>query len=90
MAGRLLEQRDGLAPDEDADYWFEEIEAVLPHCRTLLQMVSLHRNLDAAVRALAKQEQQTARPAVLTGEARLALTVAADFLKAAKAAPITT
>ncbi|MEU5088365.1 hypothetical protein [Streptomyces sp. NPDC021356] len=89
VAGRLLEQRDGLVLDEDADYWFEEIAAVLPHCRTPLQMVSLHRYLDAAVRALAKQERQTGRNAALTDGARLALTAAADFLKAAKTEPIT-
>nr|BFD87966.1 hypothetical protein StreXyl84_73670 [Streptomyces sp. Xyl84] len=89
VAGRLLEQRDGLVLGEDADYWFEEIEAVLPHCRTPLQMVSLNRYLDAAVRALAKQEQQTARPVALTDEARLALGAAAEFLKAAKPEPIT-
>jgi hypothetical protein len=80
VADRLLNQRDGLVPDEDADYWFEEIETVLPNCRTPLQMVSLHRYLQAAVRALSKVEQRTARPVSLTDGARLALSAAAEFL----------
>lgn len=80
IAGRLLEQRQGLTLDDDAGYWFEEIEAVLPNCRTPLQMVSLNRYLDAAVRSLSKVEQRTARPAARTDEARLALSAAAEFL----------
>jgi hypothetical protein len=80
IAGRLLEQRDGLTLEDDADYWLEEIEAVLPNCRTPLQMLSLNRYLAAAVRALSKVEQRTARPAARTDEARLALSAAAEFL----------
>ncbi|MGW1189177.1 hypothetical protein [Streptomyces sp. NPDC002559] len=80
VADRLLNQRDGLVPDEDAEYWFEEIETVLPNCRTPLQMVSLHRYLQAAVRALSKVEQRTARPVSFTEGARLALSAATEFL----------
>ncbi|MEU6479320.1 hypothetical protein ABZ858_20990 [Streptomyces sp. NPDC047017] len=80
LAARLLAQRDGLSADEDTDYWFEEIEAVLPHCRTPLQMVSLQRYLSAAVRSLSKQEQRTARPVARTDEAHLALTAAKEFV----------
>ncbi|MGW2180372.1 hypothetical protein ACWCXX_20150 [Streptomyces sp. NPDC001732] len=80
VADRLLNQRDGLVPDEDVDYWLEEIEMVLPNCHTPLQMVSLHRYLQAAVRALSKVEQRTARPVSLTDGARLALSAAAEFL----------
>lgn len=79
VATRLLEQREALLRDDDADYWLEEIEAVLPHCRTPLQMVSLNRYLDAALRALTKLEQSTARAVALTEEARLALDAAVEL-----------
>ncbi|WP_258314559.1 hypothetical protein [Streptomyces sp. Act143] len=79
VATRLLEQREALVRDEDTDYWLEEIEAVLPHCRTPLQMVSLKRYLDAALRSLTKLEQQSARSVALTDEARLALAAAVEL-----------
>ncbi|MGW2034680.1 hypothetical protein [Streptomyces sp. NPDC001811] len=78
---RLLEQRESLQRDEDADYWLEEIEAVLPHCRTPLQMVSLNRYLDAALRALLKLEKRTGRSPALTDEARLVLDAAVELQK---------
>lgn len=81
VATCLLEQRSGLVPHDDADYWFEEIEAVLPDCRTPLQMASLGRYLAAVVRALAKLEEGTARPVALTNEARLALSAATELLR---------
>lgn len=81
IAARLLEVRDGLLLDDDAEYWFEEIEVVLPTCSTPLQMVSLNRYLGAAVRALAKQEKNTARSVAVTDEARLALAAAQEFLR---------
>lgn len=79
VATRLLEQREFLQRDDDADYWLEEIEAVLPHCQTPLQMLSLNRYLDAAVRALSKVEKHTARPVALTEEAHLALAAAVEL-----------
>ncbi|AEY85658.1 hypothetical protein SHJG_0381 [Streptomyces hygroscopicus subsp. jinggangensis 5008] len=79
MATRLLEQRESLQCDEDADYWLEEIEAVLPHCQTPLQMLSLNRYLDAALRALLKLEKRTGRSPALTEEARLALAAAVEL-----------
>ncbi|MEU8718554.1 hypothetical protein [Streptomyces sp. NPDC048663] len=75
---RLLEQRESFVRDEDVDYWWEEIEAVLPQCQTPLQMMSLHRYLDAALRALAKLEKRSARPVTSTEEARLALAAARE------------
>ncbi|GGJ39649.1 hypothetical protein GCM10010121_058450 [Streptomyces brasiliensis] len=79
VATRLLEQREALLRDDDIDYWLEEIEAVLPHCQTPLQMVSLNRYLDAALRALTKLERRSARSAALTEEARLALAAAVEL-----------
>jgi hypothetical protein len=81
IAARLLEQRDELLPDDDVDYWLEEIEAVLPNCRTPLQMVSLNRYLDAALRALDRKAQQTELPAARTDEALLVLSAASEFLR---------
>ncbi|GGM25700.1 hypothetical protein GCM10010129_82770 [Streptomyces fumigatiscleroticus] len=79
VAARLVEQREFLQRDEDADYWLGEIEAVLPHCQTPLQMVSLERYLDAALRALSKLEKRTARSAALTEDASLALAAAVEL-----------
>ncbi|WP_245790757.1 hypothetical protein [Streptomyces monashensis] len=79
VATRLLEQRESLQRDEDADYWMEEIEAVLPHCQTPLQMMSLSRYLDAALRALSNVEKRTARSAALTEGARVALAAAVQL-----------
>ncbi|WP_331737612.1 hypothetical protein [Streptomyces sp. NBC_00019] len=79
VATRLLEQREALLRDDDADYWLEEIEVVLPHCQTPLQMVSLNRYLDAALRALTKLQQATARSVALTEAARLALDAALEL-----------
>ncbi|KMS91847.1 hypothetical protein ACZ91_07535 [Streptomyces regensis] len=85
MATRLLEQRESLQCDEDADYWLEEIEAVLPHCQTPLQMMSLNRYLDAALRALLKLEKRTGRSPALTEDARLALAAAVELQKVPRA-----
>lgn len=85
LAVQLLEQRDGLVENEDTEYWLEEVEAVLPHCRTPLQMVSLSRYLEATVRALDKVQATTARPAAFTDEACRALAAVAQFLQGAEA-----
>jgi DMSO/TMAO reductase YedYZ molybdopterin-dependent catalytic subunit len=79
VATGLLEHRDALLRDDDVDYWLEEIEAVLAHCQTPLQMMSLHRYLDAALRALAKLEKQAARSVARTEEARLAVAAAVEL-----------
>ncbi|MFF6981321.1 hypothetical protein ACFZAV_27335 [Streptomyces sp. NPDC008343] len=76
LAQRLLEHREGLAPDEDAEYWLDEMAEVLPSCVTPTQMVSLERYLDAALRALSRLEQRTASPVVTTEDARTALAAA--------------
>ncbi|AWW43612.1 hypothetical protein DN051_41505 (plasmid) [Streptomyces cadmiisoli] len=81
MAQRLLDHREGLVLDEDAEYWLDEVAEVLPNCVTGIQMVSLHRYLGAAVRALSRLEQRTARPVTMTDEAGLALSAAAHFVE---------
>jgi hypothetical protein len=80
VARRLLEYRDGLVLDEDAEYWLDEVAEVLPDCSTPTQMVSLHRYLSAAVRALSNAEKRLARPAATTNEAHLVLSAAVAFL----------
>ncbi|WP_199315043.1 MULTISPECIES: hypothetical protein [Streptomyces] len=81
VAQRLLDHREGLVLDEDAEYWLDEVAEVLPNCVTGIQMVSLHRYLGAAVRALSRLEQRTARPVTMTDEAGLALSAAAHFVE---------
>lgn len=80
VAQRLLDNRDGLVRNEDAEYWLDEVAEVLPHCTTATQMVSLSRYLSAALRALEREEQRTARPVATTDEARLARSAAAELL----------
>ncbi|MFF8592442.1 hypothetical protein ACF061_13525 [Streptomyces sp. NPDC015220] len=77
VARRLLEQRSALVLDEDAEYWLDEISAVLPDCATPTQMVSLDRYLGAAVRSLRKLEQRTASPVTTNREAHAAYLAAA-------------
>ena len=80
VARRLLEYRDELLPDSDAEDWLDELAAVVNDCHTATQQVSLARYLDAAVRAFTKVEQRTGRPAVMTENARLAYTAAVELV----------
>ncbi|MEV8434728.1 hypothetical protein [Streptomyces chartreusis] len=79
VARRLLEQREALGPDEDAEYWFDEMAEVLPSCVTPTQMVSLERYLDAALRVLSKLEQRTACSVASTEAAQAALAAARQW-----------
>lgn len=80
VAQRLVNHREGLVVDEDAEYWLDEVAEVLPNCSTPTQMVSLERYVNAAVRALSKLERRTARPVTTDHEARLAFAAAVEFL----------
>ncbi|MEU4490106.1 hypothetical protein AB0H94_35420 [Streptomyces purpurascens] len=86
-ARQLLQHRDGLVLDEDAQYWLDEVAEVLSHCSTPTQVVSLSRYLSAAVRALSNAEKRTARPAATTNEARLALSAATSLVTRRNAQP---
>jgi hypothetical protein len=76
---RLLEQRDGLVSDADAQDWLDEMAAVVDDCHTSTQQVSLGRYLDAALRSLAKLEQRTGKPPATTEAARLAYSAAVEL-----------
>ncbi|MFJ6651101.1 hypothetical protein ACIQPS_36430 [Streptomyces sp. NPDC091290] len=80
VAQRLLQHRDSLLLDEDAEYWLDEVAEVLSNCSTPIQTVSLSRYLAAVVRALTNAERHTARPAATTDDARLALAAVAEFV----------
>ncbi|MEU9631460.1 hypothetical protein AB0D89_32300 [Streptomyces luteogriseus] len=80
VAKRLLQHRDDLVQDEDAEYWLDEVAEVLSNCSTPTQVVSLSRYLAAAVRALTNIERRTARPAATTDDAHLALAAAAELV----------
>ncbi|MFG2197109.1 hypothetical protein [Streptomyces sp. NPDC048639] len=54
IARSLLAQRNNLASADEADYWLDQIEAVLEDCETPTQQLSLDRYLGATVRALRK------------------------------------
>jgi hypothetical protein len=80
VAQRLLDHREELAADTDAQDWLDEMAAVVDDCHTPTQQVSLARYLDAAVRAFAKMEQRTGKPPATTEAARLAYSAAVELL----------
>lgn len=81
VARRLVENRAGLVPDQEAGDWLDEAAAVLEDCHTPTQKVSLTTYVSAAVRRLKKVEQRTARPAAITTEAGIALDAAAELIQ---------
>ncbi|GHI10336.1 hypothetical protein Scel_86570 [Streptomyces cellostaticus] len=81
VAQRLLDCRSELAEDEDVEFWLEQIEAVLPHCTTATQMVSLGTYLEALVRVLRKLGRQDPQAACSTDEARAACAAAEELLR---------
>lgn len=80
VAQRLLEHRDGLDGEGDVAFWLDQIAAVLPHCRTATQLVSLQTYVEAVVRELGKAERTTGRTAATTDDARLAYAAAAELV----------
>ncbi|MGW3152130.1 hypothetical protein ACWDG1_47670 [Streptomyces sp. NPDC001177] len=80
VAQRLLNCRTELVDDEDVEFWLDQVEAVLPNCRTPTQMVSLGTYMEALVRALRQIERHTAQRVGSTDEACLAYAAAARLL----------
>ncbi|MER5584821.1 hypothetical protein ABT090_24735 [Streptomyces asoensis] len=80
VARRLLEHRAALDDDDDVTFWLDQIEAVLPHCETPTQFVSLNIYVEAVVRELRKADHavQTAE----IGVSALAAVAAAAALVA--------
>ncbi|MFD3620664.1 hypothetical protein ACFWWT_36620 [Streptomyces sp. NPDC058676] len=76
VARRLLEHRASLDDDDDVTFWLDQIEAVLPHCETPTQLVSLGIYVEAVVRELRKAGLTTSE----TGEDALAAIAAAAEL----------
>lgn len=81
VARRLLDHREQLVRDPDADDWLDEVEAVVDNCHTPTQKVSLATYLRASVRALAGVERHTARPVATTAEALAAFAAAAELVR---------
>jgi hypothetical protein len=71
-ARRLLDHRDHLARDEDADFWLDEAAYVLDDCTTPVQQESLARYLAAAVRHLRHHRRTTGEPPATSPEAQAA------------------
>lgn len=80
VAHRLLAHRAELDDDDDVTFWLDQMEAVLPHCETPTQLVSLGIYVEATVRELRKAERRTARPAGTSDGARLAIAAAAELV----------
>ncbi len=78
VARRLLKHRASLDDDDDVTFWLDQIEAVLPHCETPTQFVSLGIYVEAVVRELRKAGLATRRSE--TGEDALAAIAAAAEL----------
>lgn len=64
VAQRLLEHRAELDDDDDVTFWLDQVEAVLPHCETPTQFVSLGIYVEAAVRELRKAEPRVGEDAL--------------------------
>jgi hypothetical protein len=80
VARRLLENRADLDDDDDVTFWLDQIEAVLPHCETPTQFVSLGIYVEAVVRELRKTERSTTRPIGRSQRAALAYAAAAELI----------
>ncbi|MEU2086848.1 hypothetical protein ABZ569_33885 [Streptomyces albus] len=63
VAEALLEAREEMCVDEEADYWLGEVEEVLQDCRTPRQYASLAVYVSAALRYLERQDQNKVTPA---------------------------
>ncbi|MFF7976703.1 hypothetical protein [Streptomyces sp. NPDC007905] len=81
VAQRLLDCRNELVEDEDVEFWLEQIEAVLPHCTTATQMVSLGTYVEALVRVLRMLSRHSPQAVCATDEARSAYAAAAELLR---------
>lgn len=79
VARRLLAARGALDDDDDVTFWLDQIEAVLPHCETPTQFVSLGIYMEAVVRELTKAEILAAQPRT-DGDALAAVAVAAALV----------
>ncbi|MFJ8804154.1 hypothetical protein [Streptomyces sp. NPDC102487] len=79
VAQRLLEHRAELDDDDDVTFWLDQIEAVLPHCETATQFVSLGIYVEAAVRELRKAEPRVGEDA-LSVSARHAIAAASALV----------
>ncbi|CAL9323989.1 hypothetical protein [Streptomyces sp. SudanB66_2053] len=76
VASRLVEHRDGLDDDDEITFWLDQIEALLPSCRTPTQLVSLDTYVQALVREAHRSERTAGRAAATTVGARAALAAA--------------
>ncbi|MCX4919913.1 hypothetical protein [Streptomyces sp. NBC_00687] len=79
VAQRLLDYRAELDDDDDVTFWLDQIEAVLPHCETPTQFVSLGIYVEAAVRELRKAEPRVTHN-VLSESAHHAIAAAVELV----------
>ncbi|MEU4173210.1 hypothetical protein AB0F46_40995 [Streptomyces sp. NPDC026665] len=79
VAQRLVRCRGEFVDDDDVEFWLDQIEAVLPNCRTATQVVSLGTYVEALVRALCQIERHTAQPVGSSDEACLAYAAAREL-----------
>lgn len=80
VARRILEHRAALDDDDDVTFWLDQIEAVLPHCETPTQFVSLGIYVEAVVRELKKASRLTVRPPEVSEDALAAIAAAAALV----------
>ncbi|MDQ1051896.1 hypothetical protein [Streptomyces sp. V4I2] len=79
VARRLLEHRAALDDDDNVTFWLDQIEAVLPHCETPTQFVSLRIYVEAVVRELRKTGLTTS-PSEAGEDAIAAIAAAAELV----------
>ncbi|MFI9255171.1 hypothetical protein [Streptomyces sp. NPDC053069] len=80
LCHQLLEHRDGLVVDDMAEWWLDDIAAVVDNRTTDLEKANLTDLLESFVREIHKLARERNQPATATDEARQALTAATDFV----------
>ncbi|MFJ7305639.1 hypothetical protein [Streptomyces sp. NPDC099088] len=78
VAQRLLDHRSELDDEDDITFWLDQVEAVLPHCVTPTQYVSLGIYVEASVRELRKMMAK-AGMTTLSQSAHQAIAAAAEL-----------
>ncbi|MFJ3762929.1 hypothetical protein [Streptomyces sp. NPDC090080] len=73
VARRLLQYRAELDDSDDVDFWLDQIEAVLPHCVTPTQYVSLGIYVEAVARELRKASISSGYVTQISGDAQAAI-----------------
>ncbi|MEU3795966.1 hypothetical protein [Streptomyces fructofermentans] len=80
VARRLIECRQALDDDDEVTFWLDQVEAVLPDCRTPTQLVSLETYVRAVARELRKSGRSAGHDSPMASDAQLAVAAAVELI----------